>query len=96
MTRGDMPPEPDGTQTVSNEVFDHMAVEAFKNADLAFAVCVDHAKGMVWIARRGCTPDPDRVTDRSLFLALHAAVAALEYTGGTEGGGSFIAPGDGG
>lgn len=90
---GPMPPEPDGERIVSHEVFDHTAVEAFRNAGCAFAVCVDDEKGCVWVARRGRTPDVANPPDAALMVALYAANHALRIYG-TEHGGS-IAPGDG-
>jgi hypothetical protein len=92
MTRRPMPPEPDGERIVSSEVFDHTAVQAFKNAGCAFAICVDDEKGAVWVARRGRTPDPDDVVERAFLFALYAAQAALRMTGGDAGG--RLRPGD--
>jgi hypothetical protein len=87
-----MPDEPHGDRIVSADVFDHTAVEAFRNAGVAFAVCVDDEKGCVWVARRGRTPDPDVPTEAALMFALYAVNRALAVYG-TEHGGSF-APGD--
>lgn len=94
MTRRRMPDEPHGDHVVSEEVFDHIAVETFKNAAAAFAVCVDDDKGAVWITRRGRDPDMELSTDIILAFACRAAESVIRGLSDGPPDGSVLPPRD--
>lgn len=76
-----MPPPPRTGQTpLSADVYEHTMIEAFRNADMAFAVMVDDEKGCIWIGSRGRPPRPDRRMDVIIRVAYELVDEFLAAT----------------
>jgi hypothetical protein len=54
-----MPKPPDGETTLSDDVYEHTVVEAFRNSPAAFAVMIDPERSCIWIGARGRALEPD-------------------------------------